>query len=165
MDTRESEEIAEEVRRQFMIRHFGKESPSWSELREFAWKTNNETIKIFTDELMSRWTRGDKRFYYSVFKVILEEKQKTDNMIFIILEKIDNLEKAAIQLGKESESTKGKNTELTESLSSLKEYVEPKLAATFAAMKRLDELLEGNENKNKQKDDAKIKDRSGSYRV
>ena len=146
-------------------RLFGKDNPTIDEVRAFSRNLCQNTIQTFDDALKSRWIRKDKRANLTMFRAILQMQATDSDIIYQILDQIDELRKTVIYLGKKAESTQGKTQELTEALSKLKHSTETTLAASYAVVQRLDQLMKSDDANNQQNKPQKSKDTSGDYRV
>jgi len=143
LDTAEAEREAAEKVRKTLMQYFGKEKPSFDEIRQVSRAMHKKTIKLFDDALKSRWMFGDKRFDFRMFKDILVMEASTDETILAILERIDNLNKTTTLLGEmiieNQKFTQEKTAELNESLSKLKTTLsEPRIAKVVEILEKID---------------------------
>jgi hypothetical protein len=153
-------EIKEEIKK-----IFGKDNPSIDEVRSFSQKISEDTLRHFDNQLKSRWIGKDKRMYFRTFRAIWELLGHNQDTMYGMLEEIDDLQKTVIFLGRKVESSQGRTKELSDALSKMKESTEQKLATSYAALVRLDQLLKGEVDSNQQSKPQKNKDNSGGYRV
>ncbi len=83
----EKERIAE------VKRLFGKEHPTFDEMRAFVKKSNQELITSFDDALKSRWLWGKHKVFLRMFRdlVVLHTNSKIDSLsIWEYISKLDN---------------------------------------------------------------------------
>ncbi|MGA2309684.1 MAG: hypothetical protein ABSG57_09080 [Candidatus Bathyarchaeia archaeon] len=165
MDKGKDEEKVKDDKEEVIKRLFGKDNPTIDEVRAFSRNLCQNTIQTFDDALKSRWIRKDKRANLTMFRAILQMQATDSDIIYQILDQIDELRKTVIYLGKKAESTQGKTQELTEALSKLKHSTETTLAASYAVVQRLDQLMKSDDANNQQNKPQKSKDTSGDYRV
>lgn len=162
---KEERKISEDGVREEIKRIFGKENPSINEVRLFSQKISEDTLRVFDAQLKSRWIGKDKRMYLQAFRTIWELLGHNQDTTYGILEEIDELQKTVIYLGRQAESSQGKTKELSEALSKMKESTEKKLETSYAALVRLDQLLQGEVNTSQQSKSQKNKDEGRAYRV
>lgn len=162
---KDEEKVKDDQRKELIKNLFGKDNPTIDEVRAFSRNLTQNTIQTFDDQLKSRWIGRDKKAYLTTFRAILKMQATDSDIIYQMLEQIDDLRKAVIYLGKQVESAQGKTKELTETLSKLKEATETKLATSYAALQRLDQFLKGDDDSNQKNKSRKSRDASVDYRV
>lgn len=140
-----------EEQKELIIKIFGKEDPSWSELKEFTKKEREKTLSVFDDKLKSRWLWGDKKRFLILDRSIYSITAQNSVTILSTLETIDDYQKILTYLLNEIKSATGSTKNVSEALAKLKETTEPKLIAMGRVLAELDkQLTEGKKSKEEQ---------------
>jgi len=132
-----------EERQEVIKRIFGKENPTYDEIKRFMKQIHQNTLDELDKTIKSRWVWGDKKQFLIVTRGLLSIGGRNFESIVDVWEDIDRLNRTTVLLGDAIKKNEKTTNELDDALSKLKTTLaEPRIAKVAELMELIEKKVQ-----------------------